>query len=277
MTSGPRLFAEHAIAAMRRRRPPFVLSYHGLGHEDGRGDPHGLLVEPEVFALHLDALIDGGYRLVSIADLWAAVRGGDDAGEGLGAITFHDGLAHTLHTAVALCATRGAATAFLALGCRPGSPGPGTAARIVRADQVREILARCWSARIPTTTSPCPRCPHRSARRTASSRAELETLVGGLVTTMAYPYGLPTRRPRRSRPRPATDRVREQRRGAMHPLRLRREPCSRRRPYSGPGEGRGPVAPARLRQQVRRARADRGPGPPSPSTTWPTSSSPTTP
>jgi peptidoglycan/xylan/chitin deacetylase (PgdA/CDA1 family) len=193
VTSTSGHLARHALAAARGRRPPFALCYHGLGPVDPATDPHGLMITPETFAAQLEMLLARGYRLVSIAELWTAIAdGGAGGGEGLGAITFDDGLAETLHTATALLRERGAtATAFLAPGLfgqdHPDLP-PGR--RILRADEVREVSsAFLIGAHSHSHVALPDLAPDEQLEELRRSRAELEALVGAPVTTMAYPFG----------------------------------------------------------------------------------------
>jgi len=187
------LLARNALAAVRGRRPPFALCYHGVGHEHAGDDPHGLMVTPEAFAAHLDTLIGTGYRLVGITELWNAVTRGDDSAEGLGAISFDDGLADTLHTAAGLLTQRGAtATAFLSTGLlgadHPDLP-PGR--RIVDRSEVLELEARGFEIGAHSVSHVVlpDLVPEQALDELRRSRADLEDLVGHEVLTMAYPFG----------------------------------------------------------------------------------------
>lgn len=177
------------VAAARGRRVPFALCYHGIGDETPESDPHGLMTTAAAFAEHLDVLQGAGYRLVGLDELCGALARGN--ADGLGAITFDDGLADTHYTAAELLAERGAvATAFLAPGLfgkdHPDLP-PGR--RILRSDEVAalpafEIGAHSYShADLPTLSRA------EQLDELTRSRAELEELTGRPVTTMAYPFG----------------------------------------------------------------------------------------
>ena len=137
-------------------RPPFALCYHGLGRPRPDGDPHGLLLDPSLFAAQLDDLQARGHRLVTASELWDGVR--DGGGRDLGAITFDDGLADTMRTAVALLAERGArATLYVPTGLL-GKPHPDLASG-------ERILDRAGVARSPAPawrSAPTPR-PRRPA------------------------------------------------------------------------------------------------------------------
>ncbi|MCW3011023.1 MAG: polysaccharide deacetylase [Solirubrobacterales bacterium] len=189
--SGAGRFVRHGLAATTGRRMPFALSYHGLGEESPEDDPHGLMTHPDAFAAQLDALLGLGYRLVGVSELWDAVARGE--AEGLGAITFDDGLADSMHAASALCAERGVTpTMFLAPGLfgedHPDLP-PGR--RILRADEVPALEAAGAEigahshGHVELPVLP----PERQRGELRRSRAELEALLGHPVTTMAYPFG----------------------------------------------------------------------------------------
>jgi len=184
-------FARHLLAAARRRRPPFALCYHGIGHESAPDDPHGLFVTPERFAAHLDVLIAAGYRLVGIEELWAAVAAGK--GDGLGAITFDDGLADSTHTAFELLAARDAtATVFLAPGLLDGDhPDMAPGRRILRSDEVAPLARAGLTIGAHSAGHVDLAALGADAVRAElrHSREQLEALVGAPVTTMAYPFG----------------------------------------------------------------------------------------
>jgi peptidoglycan/xylan/chitin deacetylase (PgdA/CDA1 family) len=191
---GAGALAARLADAARRRRPPFALCYHGIGDLPAGQDPHGLLVSEAQFAEHVDVLLGRGYRLVTAHELWTAVRDhGPRGAEGLGAITFDDGLADTLRTAARVLGGRGAtATAFLAPGLfgadHPDLP-PGH--RIVRADEVAPLEASGIAIGAHSVGhADLPSLPHAEAQdELRHSREILEGLVGHAVTTMAYPFG----------------------------------------------------------------------------------------
>lgn len=183
----------NGLAAARGRRVPFALSYHGIGEVTASGDPHGLMAAPESFVAHLEALLARGYRLVGISELWTAVQRGGRAADGLGAITFDDGLADSMHRAAELCAERDVvATMFLAPGLFGADhPDLTPGRRILRADEVAgldragcEIGAHTHGhVELPLLT------PEQQLEELRRSRMELEDLLGHPVKSMAYPYG----------------------------------------------------------------------------------------
>jgi peptidoglycan/xylan/chitin deacetylase (PgdA/CDA1 family) len=189
----PVLLGRHLVAAARGRRLPFVLCYHGLGHETPETDPGGLMTTPQRFAAHVDTLRARGYRLVGITELWDAVARGGRAADGLGAITFDDGLAETHHLAGEILRARGAtATAFLTpalLGHDHPDLPPGR--RILRADEVAPLERAGFE--IGAHSHDHVELPLLGADEQEAqlrrSREVLEGLVGHEVRTMAYPYG----------------------------------------------------------------------------------------
>lgn len=188
-----RTFARHAVDAVAGHRPPFVLCYHGIGEATPDEDPHGLLVSRETFTSHVDALLGAGYRLVTAGELWAQVAGGGPAAaRGLGAITFDDGLADTMHAAVEILSRRGAAaTAYLAPGLL-GAPHPDLPTRrILDRAEVAPLAAAgieigAHSDHHADLSILRPELARAEVRR---SRKVLQQLTGEPIAGMAYPYG----------------------------------------------------------------------------------------
>lgn len=183
----------NVVAAASGRRLPFALTYHGIGDVAPTDDPHGLVTSRESFARHLDLLIACRYRLVGITELYVALARGGRAADGLGAVTFDDGLADSMQLAAELASARGATvTAFLSPGLfgkdHPDLP-PGQ--RILRADEVAQL--EHVGVEIGGHSYhhvELPALPRRvQLEELRDSRTALEELVGHPVTTMAYPYG----------------------------------------------------------------------------------------
>ena len=183
----------HASAAVAGRRPPFVLCYHGVGHESP--DPHGLFVTPEAFGEHLDVLRRSGYALVTLSELAKAMED-DPTTTGLGAITFDDGLADTMRAALDIARSRDARlTAYIPSGLmglpHPDLPGRRitTAAEVAElADAGVEIGAHTVD-HVDLNAVGAPAAREQLVR----SRQTLEDLLGRPVTSVAYPYGRFTR------------------------------------------------------------------------------------
>jgi peptidoglycan/xylan/chitin deacetylase (PgdA/CDA1 family) len=172
-------------------RPPFALCYHGLGRPRPGSDPHGLLLDPSLFAAQLDDLQARGHRLVTASELWDGVR--DGAGRDLGAITFDDGLADTMRAAVALLADRGArATLYVPTGLLGGPhPDLGEGERILDRAGVAEIAAAGIEIGAHTVDHVDLRTlPYDAALdQLRRNKAELEDITGRPVRSLAYPYG----------------------------------------------------------------------------------------
>ena len=186
-------FAAALWRAARRRRTPVALCYHGVGPRPADGDPHGLMVDREAFAAQLDTLIGTGYRLVTAAELWAAVAAdGPDAADGLAAITFDDGLDETLDTAAGMLAERGGrGTAFVPSDLL-GSPHPDLPGhRIAGAAQLRELARAGMEIGSHSAGHHDLRLLAGDAleRELADSRRGLEDVLGAPVAGIAYPYG----------------------------------------------------------------------------------------
>jgi peptidoglycan/xylan/chitin deacetylase (PgdA/CDA1 family) len=172
-------------------RPPFALCYHGLGRPQPGSDPHGLLLDPVLFAAQLDDLQARGHRLVTASELWDGVR--DGRARDLGAITFDDGLADTMRTAVGLLAERGArATLYVATGLL-GRPHPdlATGERILDRAGVAEIAGAGVEIGAHTVDHLDLRTlPYSAALdQLRRSKAELEDITGRPVRGLAYPFG----------------------------------------------------------------------------------------
>ena len=88
-----------------------VLTYHAV--EPGQGS---LFVDPELFAAHLDCIVESGVRVTTVSALGAALRAGSLEDRTV-AITFDDGLASVARVAGPLLAARGlVATVFCVAG-----------------------------------------------------------------------------------------------------------------------------------------------------------------
>jgi peptidoglycan/xylan/chitin deacetylase (PgdA/CDA1 family) len=172
-------------------RPPFALCYHGLGRPQPGADPHGLLLDPGLFAAQLDDLQARGHRLVTASELWDGVQRG--AGRGLGAITFDDGLEETMRVAVELLRERGAAATLYVPSGLLGRPHPdlGTGERILDRAGVAEIADAGVEIGAHTVDHVDLRAlPYAAALdQLRRNKADLEDLTGRQVRSLAYPYG----------------------------------------------------------------------------------------
>lgn len=189
--SGPLEYLRLAADAAAGRRHPFVLCYHGVSPSPPRADPAGLFVSSEQFRSHLELIEGRGYRLVTVSELWRRVRSGADA-SGYASITFDDGLAATVHTAMPLLAERGASATMFVITGLLGAAHPRLAQeRIATANELAELAAGGFELGGHTVDHPrLTDLPYEQAlEQLRASRAALEDLLGAPVRTMAYPYG----------------------------------------------------------------------------------------
>jgi peptidoglycan/xylan/chitin deacetylase (PgdA/CDA1 family) len=175
----------------RGARPPFALCYHGVGEVEEAEDPHGLFVSRELFEHHLDLIEARGYRLVSLSELWRLIERGE--GEGHGAITFDDGLRRTVDTAIPILHQRGiASTMYLPSGLL-GTRHPDLKGdeRIIERAQVAEMVGQGVEVGAHTVdhVKLTELGQDEALEQMRRSKAELEDLLGGPVTSMAYPFG----------------------------------------------------------------------------------------
>jgi peptidoglycan/xylan/chitin deacetylase (PgdA/CDA1 family) len=188
-----RIFAANAARLVRDRRPPFVLCYHGIGVAAPGSDPHGLLITPDAFAAHLDALDDAGYRLVTVGELWPRVAAsGPRAARGLGVITFDDGLEETLGAALEIARRRDAIlTAFVPSGLL-GSRHPDLPdKRIADERRLRELADAGIEigGHSATHVDLVAAGPDHAADEVRRDRDTLQEILDRPVAGMAYPYG----------------------------------------------------------------------------------------
>lgn len=179
-------------ASLRRGRPPFALTYHGVGDVPPGHDPHGLMTSPPRFARHVAWLSDAGYELGRVDHVWTELQRAPRR-QGLAAVSFDDGLADTLFGVLPVLERHGAqATAFITTGYlgrrHPDLRGDE---QIVTAAQVVELFEAgmeigAHSVSHPDLTTLSYVAVLDEMRR---SRATLEDLVGAPVTSFAYPHG----------------------------------------------------------------------------------------
>lgn len=171
--------------------PPLLLAYHGVDEVTAASDPHRLVVAPDDLRRHIDRLRRWGYDFVTfgtIADVLAA-----DAGDarGLVALTFDDGFADNLRVLAPLLAAEDVPATVFAVPGLAGAPHPDVeGARFATHDELRE-LARHVEVGAHSLR-------HRDLTELSEDevvddltrcREELESLVGGTVDLLAYPYG----------------------------------------------------------------------------------------
>jgi peptidoglycan/xylan/chitin deacetylase (PgdA/CDA1 family) len=184
-------WASAALQAARGRRPPFVLCYHGLGHEAGDGD-HGLLLPVGLFNHHLDIVAARGYRTVHLTELWDLLEA-DPGSQRVGALTIDDGLADSTSKMAEILLGRGqTATVYIATGLL-GKPHPhlSSSERIVDRSELLELAEAGLEIGAHTVDHPDLRTLSQSEKidQLTRSKQTLEDILGRPVTSMAYPFG----------------------------------------------------------------------------------------
>lgn len=182
--------ARLADAAVGRRHP-FVLCYHGVSLAPPQPDPAGLFVSSEQFEAHLDLIEDRGYRLVAISELWRLMKAGADVSHHA-SITFDDGLATTVRTAMPILARRGSGCSMFVTTGLLGRPHPRLPEeKIATAQDLLQFAEAGFEVGAHTVDHPrLTGMPYEEAvDQLTRSRGFLEDLLGRPVRTMAYPFG----------------------------------------------------------------------------------------
>lgn len=177
------------LARMGRSRGTAILAYHGVQRLPQADDPELLCIDPDLFATQIGVLIDAGFEFLTVRDyVERADRGG------LIAITFDDGLENLRTVALPLLQQLGVpATVYVTTGII-GEPYPWalerSGLRMMNATQIRELADAGIEIGAHTVTHrDLSVCTYEEALdEMVSSRATLEEIVGGPVTTFAYPY-----------------------------------------------------------------------------------------
>jgi peptidoglycan/xylan/chitin deacetylase (PgdA/CDA1 family) len=165
-----------------------VLLYHAFGEEDDR-----YMVSPRAFARHMRLLALLGFRVVSYGDLAGALRSESRTA----VLTIDDGYADNGTAAAPVLARHGfGATVFIVSG-RLGADNDWSDAPPLRgrpmlaAEDLRRLRASGLEFGAHTRTHPAlpDLTDDAIADEVASSRAELERVLGEPVSSFAYPYG----------------------------------------------------------------------------------------
>jgi peptidoglycan/xylan/chitin deacetylase (PgdA/CDA1 family) len=172
------------------RRDPLILMYHGVAEVPE--DPNHLFVSPRRFAEQMAWLERRGLRGVGVGSLMDAMR--EDGGRGLVGITFDDGYASVLESALPELKRRDfGATVFILserLGCT-NEWDVGPTWPLLGADKVRALAAS--GIEIGSHGSTHLRLAGATAEQLASevqgSRLKLAALVGTEIRGFAYAYG----------------------------------------------------------------------------------------
>jgi peptidoglycan/xylan/chitin deacetylase (PgdA/CDA1 family) len=172
------------------RRDPLILMYHGVAEVPE--DPNHLFVSPRRFAEQMAWLERRGLKGVGVGSLIDAMR--ENGGRGLVGITFDDGYASVLESALPELKRRHfGATVFILsdrLGCT-SDWDVGPTWPLLGADEVRTLAAA--GIEIGSHGSTHLRLAGATAEQLASevhaSRLKLAALVGTEIRGFAYPYG----------------------------------------------------------------------------------------
>lgn len=178
-----------------------VLTYHAV-----EAGPPPLCVDPDLFACHLDRLVERGARTLTITEVADALTSGTLPDRAV-AITFDDGCASVVRTAAPLLAERGLrATLYCVAGHLGGITDwetmPAGVPRFELA--AREELADVASDDFEIGCHGMTHAPLHSVsaevaqREIVESRQVLEEAAGVAVRSFAYPYGAPPNRAARA-------------------------------------------------------------------------------
>jgi len=168
-----------------------MLCYHGVGTLTHGEDPSGLFISRGLFRHHLDVIQGQGYDVVAVGDLWRAMAAGS-AANGLGSISFDDGLVKTAREAIPDMLDRGmACTIFVPTGLMGRAHPDVEDELILTGEEIQELAGE--GVEIGAHTVDHLWLPGMSYAdkldQMRRSRATLEDLLGKPVTSMAYPYG----------------------------------------------------------------------------------------
>jgi peptidoglycan/xylan/chitin deacetylase (PgdA/CDA1 family) len=168
-----------------------VLVYHAVATVS----PSGLArwtVSPEKFAQHVDAIARSGRTPLTISELAECLRGERRLDGDAVAITFDDGYADT-HDAAHTLMRRGIRSTVYVTTGPIGTPGMLSVAQL---EQLAGTDAVELGAHSVTHAHLDELSPAGIEREIAGSRDALEAVIGGPVTSFAYPHGSYDRRVR---------------------------------------------------------------------------------
>jgi peptidoglycan/xylan/chitin deacetylase (PgdA/CDA1 family) len=219
-----------ALASRAVRRPPVVLSYHGIADVDRRHDPIRLFVRPDDFRRQVMRLQSRGYRFLTMAAFADALASGADLGATC-ALTFDDGtLDHLTNLAPILGELGVPGTVYVCPGLF-GDPYPWSDAaagvRFMTSEEVVE-LSRHPLVEIGSHTIDHTGLGEASSdeayRAMTACKERLEELLGEAVLSFCYPGCLYSAAcPDAARRAGYTSAVTCGARGSWHPFELKRE------------------------------------------------------
>lgn len=176
------------------RRAPLVLMYHGVDRVPEARDPHGMFVTPGAFRAQVDQLLEAGYTPITEGAYVAALAGGA-VPRRAALITFDDGYVGLGEHAAPVLASYGLPSVlYVPPGLVGGSSDwlePRHRHPLMTAAELRAVRAQGMAIGAHGFDhSDLTTVPDADLRRhTVEARAALEDLVGGSVTSFAFPYG----------------------------------------------------------------------------------------
>jgi peptidoglycan/xylan/chitin deacetylase (PgdA/CDA1 family) len=172
------------------RNVPMVLMYHGIA--DVPEDPNQLCVSPGRFAEQMAWMDRRGLRGVSVGRLVEAMSTGSH--RGLVGITFDDGYANVLESALPQLQRRGFTASVFIISRRLGGSNDwddGPAWPLLDAGGVRELAAAGMEigSHSATHVRLAGLDPDQLAAEVAASKADLAALLQTEIRGFAFPYG----------------------------------------------------------------------------------------
>jgi peptidoglycan/xylan/chitin deacetylase (PgdA/CDA1 family) len=183
-------------AALRhlRNTRPVILGYHGIADCPRKDDEFMLQLPPAKFRAQLELMLSAGYRFVTVAEL-ARRAAGRRPPAGLAAISFDDAMRSVLTAALPILTELGILATVYAptdwLGRRSPWIGPGGDGTIMTEEELRRLAAAGWEVGTHTSThADLSKLDYGACRREIdASCADLGTITGDRVQTLAYPFG----------------------------------------------------------------------------------------
>ena len=186
----PRAVPASAAGRLGLSRVPMILGYHGIA--EVAEDPNHLCVTPSRFAEQMTWLKRHGLRGVGIGTLVDAMRAGRP--RGLVGITFDDGYANVLDTAVPELLRHGFTASMFIISDRVGGLNEwdeGPRWPLMSASQVRELAAVGMEigSHGATHVQLTGMAAGQLEAEVSGSRASIGELLGAPIRGFAYPYG----------------------------------------------------------------------------------------
>jgi peptidoglycan/xylan/chitin deacetylase (PgdA/CDA1 family) len=181
------------LSHLRRKRPA-ILGYHGVADCPRKDDQFMLQLPPPKFRAQLELMLSAGYRFVTVAELGRRAAGGRPS-PGLAAVSFDDAMRNVFTTALPILRELGiSATVYVPTGWLGGrSPwiGAGGDGAIMTEAELRQLAAAGWELGSHTCThADLSRLDYEACRMEIdASCADLRSIAGGPVQTLAYPFG----------------------------------------------------------------------------------------